>query len=153
MKENLSTLRLDMVPAMARTLSLKDEVVISDNLDSRVPVEIASRLKKGLSTRTLRPYGMTFPYRVAFHTILFVESGRVDCRINLKDYRIEGCSIFLAASGIVLDSLEYQAGTRLPAACFRQLQDHPGSSWHPHTLPFCCRLTTGGWTGIFSCSG
>jgi len=112
MKENLSTLRLDMVPAMARTLSLKDEVVISDNLDSRVPVEIASRLKKGLSTRTLRPYGMTFPYRVAFHTILFVESGRVDCRINLKDYRIEGCSIFLAASGIVLDSLEYQAGTR-----------------------------------------
>ena len=30
MKENLSTLRLDMVPAMARTLSLKDEVVISD---------------------------------------------------------------------------------------------------------------------------
>lgn len=112
MKENVSTLRLDMVPAMARTLSLKDEVVISDNLDSRVPEGIASQLKRRLPTRTLKPHGMKFPYRVAFHTILFVESGRVDCRINLKDYRIEGCAIFLAASGIVLDSLSYQAGTR-----------------------------------------
>ena len=112
MKENLSTLRLDMVPAMARTLSLKDEVVISDNLDSRVPPGIASRLARRLPTRTLTPEGMSFPYRVAFNTILFVESGRVDIRINLKDYRIEGCAIFLAAKGIVLDSLSYQAGTR-----------------------------------------
>ena len=101
-----------MVPAMARTLTLKDEVVISDNLDSRVPEGIAAKLKKRLPTRTLKPSEMRFPYRVAFHTILFVESGRVDCRINLKDYRIEGCAIFLAASGIVLDSLAYQAGTR-----------------------------------------
>ena len=112
MKDSFSTLRLDMVPAMARTLTLKDEVVISDNLDSRVPEGIAAKLKKRLPTRTLKPSGMRFPYRVAFHTILFVESGRVDCRINLKDYRIEGCAIFLAASGIVLDSLAYQAGTR-----------------------------------------
>ena len=112
MRGNVSTLRLDMVPAMARTLSLKDEVVISDNLDSRVPGMIAERLRKRLPTKTLKPHGMRFPYRVAFHTILFVESGRVDCRINLKDYRIEGCAIFLAASGIVLDSLSYQAGTR-----------------------------------------
>ncbi|MBR1927830.1 MAG: helix-turn-helix transcriptional regulator [Bacteroidales bacterium] len=112
MKENVSTLRLDMVPSMARTLSLKDEIVISDNLDSRVPEGIASRLRGKLPTRTLKPHDMSFPYRVAFHTILFVESGRVDCRINLKDYRIEGCAIFLAASGIVLDYLSYQAGTR-----------------------------------------
>ena len=112
MKESVSTLRLDMVPTMARTLSLKDEVVISDNMDSRVPEGIAGLIAKGMPTRTLRPHGMRFPYKVAFHTILFVESGRVDCRINLKEYRIEGCAIFLAASGIVLDSLTYQAGTR-----------------------------------------
>ena len=112
MKEIVSTLRLDMVPAMARTLSLKDEVIISDNLDSRVPEGISAKLRKRQPTRTLKPDGMKFPYRVAFNTILFVESGRVDIIINLKEYRIEGCSIFLAASGIVLDSLSYQAGTR-----------------------------------------
>ncbi|MBR5176166.1 MAG: AraC family transcriptional regulator [Bacteroidales bacterium] len=112
MKEKVSTLRLDMVPAMARTLSLKDEVVISDNLDLMVPEGISAKLRKRQPTRTLKPDGMKFPYRVAFNTILFVESGRVDLIINLKEYRIEGCSIFLAASGIVLDSLSYQAGTR-----------------------------------------
>ena len=124
MKEKVSTLRLDMVPAMARTLSLKDEVVISDNLDSRVPEGISAKLRKRQPTRTLKPDGMKFPYKVAFNTILFVESGRVDIIINLKEYRIEGCSIFLAASGIVLDS-----------------------------LPFCCPWTPGEWTGISNCSG
>ena len=74
MKEIVSTLRLDMVPPMARTLTLKDEVVISDNLDSKVPPGIASRLARRLPTRTLRPEDMSFPYRVAFNTILFVES-------------------------------------------------------------------------------
>ncbi len=161
MKENVSTLRLDMVPAMARTLSLKDEVVISDNLDSRVPEGIASRLKRRLPTRTLKPHGMKFPYRVAFHTILFVESGRVDCRINLKDYRIEGCAIFLAASGIVLDSLSYQAGTRfliiaysdaggiLPATIvlYQRVGRRDAEIFHL----FCSRLTPDEWTGISNC--
>ena len=112
MKNKENTLKLEMVPAMARTLSLKDEIVISDNLDSRIPEGISSMVGKRLPTRTLKPNGMKFPYRVAFNAILFVESGRIDCRINLKDYRIEGCAIFLTASGIVLDSLVYQAGTR-----------------------------------------
>ena len=106
------TFRLDMVPSMARTLMLEDEVVISDNLDIHIPRGIASRLSRGEDTRTLTPSQMTFPYRVAFHVILFVASGRVDCRINLRDYRIGGCSVFLCPSGIVLDSLSYQAGTR-----------------------------------------
>ncbi len=112
MNSTANTFRLDMVPSMARTLMLEDEVVISDNLDSRVPAGIAARLEAGLPTRTLKPSMMRFPYRVAFHVILFVESGRVDCRINLQDYSIEGCSLFLTPSGIVLDSLTYQAGTR-----------------------------------------
>ena len=85
MKNKENTLKLDMVPAMARTLSLKDEIVISDNLDSRIPEGISSMLGRELPTRTLKPKGMKFPYRVAFNAILFVESGRIDCRINLKD--------------------------------------------------------------------
>ena len=112
MRGDVNTMRLDMVPPLARTLSLKDQVVISDNLESRFPKDLAARLAAGLPTRVLRPEGMTFPYRVAFHLILFVESGRVDCRMNMKEYRIEGCAIFLSAAGIVLDSLTYQAGTR-----------------------------------------
>ncbi len=112
MKGKTPTMHLDMVPPMARTLSLKDEVVISDNLDSRIPSGIQRRIGRGLPTRTLSPSSMTFPYKVAFHVILFVDAGRVDCRINLQDYRIEGCSLFLMPSGMVLDSLTYQAGTR-----------------------------------------
>ena len=112
MRDDINTMRLDMVPPMARTLSLKDQVIISDNLESRVPRGIASRLAAGQPTRVLKPHDMTFPYRVAFHLILFVESGRIDCRMNMKEYRIEGCAIFLSAAGIVMDSLTYQAGTR-----------------------------------------
>lgn len=112
MSYDINTLKRDILPPMARTLSLKDQVIISDNLGSRVPEGIASALAAGLPTRALRPQGISYPYRVGFHLILFVESGRVDCRMNMKEYRIEGCAIFLSSAGIVLDSLTYQAGTR-----------------------------------------
>ena len=72
------TLHLDMVPRTSKTLYVKDEFVISDNLSIRVPPGIAALLEKGRPTRTLRPNWLEFPYRIGFNAILFVETGVVD---------------------------------------------------------------------------
>ena len=77
-----------------------------------MPKGIEARLRKGLPTRTLTPRNMVFPYKIAFNVVIFVERGHVESRINMKDYTLESNSILLTSSGIVLDSLEYQAGTR-----------------------------------------
>ena len=66
------TLHLDMVPRTSKTLYVKDEFVISDNLSIRVPPGIAALLEKGRPTRTLRPNWLEFPYRIGFNAILFV---------------------------------------------------------------------------------
>ena len=104
--------RLEMVPRMARTLQVKGAFVFSDNLDIRLPGRIASLLAEGKPTKTLRPSGMRFPYRLDFSCILFVETGRVDSVINTSSYRMNACSVLLVPSGAVLHSIEYQAGTR-----------------------------------------
>ena len=122
--------RLEMVPRMARTLQVKGAFVFSDNLDIRLPGRIASLLAEGKPTRTLRPSGMRFPYRLDFSCILFVETGRVDSVINTSSYRMNACSVLLVPSGAVLHSIEYQAGTRFLIIAWNSIFiSEPGSFW------------------------
>ena len=106
------TLRLDMVPRTANTIYVKDEFVISDNLSIRVPPGLSALLEKGRPTRTLRPGWMVFPYRIGFNAILFVETGVVDCVLNLESFHVEGMSVLLLPSATLLRELNWQAGTR-----------------------------------------
>ena len=106
------TLHLDMVPRTSKTLYVKDEFVISDNLSIRVPPGIAALLEKGRPTRTLRPNWLEFPYRIGFNAILFVETGVVDCILNTETFRITNRSVLLIPSATLLRDLSWQAGTR-----------------------------------------
>ena len=106
------TLHLDMVPRTSKTLYVKDEFVISDNLSIRVPPGIAALLEKGRPTRTLRPNWLEFPYRIGFNAILFVETGVVDCVLNTETFRITNRSVLLIPSATLLRDLSWQAGTR-----------------------------------------
>ena len=106
------TLHLDMVPRTSKTLYVKDEFVISDNLSIRVPPGIAALLEKGRPTRTLRPNWLEFPYRIGFNAILFVETGVVDCILNTETFRITNRSVLLIPSATLLRDLNWQAGTR-----------------------------------------
>ena len=85
------TLHLDMVPRTSKTLYVKDEFVISDNLSIRVPPGIAALLEKGRPTRTLRPNWLEFPYRIGFNAILFVETGVVSTRRRSGSQTVPSC--------------------------------------------------------------
>ncbi len=87
------TLRLDMIPPMSRTLYVKNEFVIADNLDLKLPEKIAAMLSEGLHTRTLSPRGLSFPYRIGFNAILFVETGEVDCVLGDNVFHARACSV------------------------------------------------------------
>lgn len=106
------TLRLDMVPRTANTIYVKDEFVISDNLSIRVPPGLAALLAKGRPTRTLRPNWLEFPYRIGFNAILFVETGVVDCILNLESFHVDGSAVLLIPSATLLRDLTWQAGTK-----------------------------------------
>ena len=106
------TLHLDMVPRTSKTLYVKDEFVISDNLSIRVPSGLAALLEKGRPTRTLRPNWLEFPYRIGFNAILFVETGVVDCILNTETFRITNRSVLLIPSATLLRDLNWQAGTK-----------------------------------------
>jgi len=118
MEQMTHKLRLDMVPPLSRTFALEKDLMIADNFDQRMPSGIESRIRAGLPTRTLHPLGPSFPYRVMFNSILFVESGQVDCKINLEDYHAKGPGILLTPSGIIVDELTYPAGTRFLIAAY-----------------------------------
>ena len=106
------TLHLDMVPRTSNTLYVKEEFVISNNLSIRVPRGMAALLEKGRPTRTLRPNWLEFPYRIGFNAILFVETGVVDCVLNLESFHIDCCSVLLIPSATLLRDLSWQAGTK-----------------------------------------
>ncbi len=106
------TLHLDMVPRTSNTLYVKEEFVISNNLSIRVPPGLAALLEKGRPTRTLRPNWLEFPYRIGFNAILFVETGMVDCILNLESFHIDCCSVLLIPSATLLRDLTWQAGTK-----------------------------------------
>ena len=106
------TLRLDMIPPMSRTLYVKNEFVIADNLDLKLPEKIAAMLSEGLHTRTLSPRGLSFPYRIGFNAILFVETGEVDCVLGDKVFHARACSVIMIPSATILMNLTWEAGTR-----------------------------------------
>lgn len=105
-------LRLDMIPPMSRTHYVKDEFVIADNLNLKVPEKIASMLEKGLHTRTLSPLGLSFPYRIAFNAILFVDTGEVDCILGESVFHARACSVIMIPSATILMNLTWEAGTK-----------------------------------------
>ena len=106
------TLRLDMIPPMSRTLYVKNEFVIADNLYLKLPEKIAAMLSEGLHTRTLSPRGLSFPYRIGFNAILFVETGEVDCVLGNKVFHARACSVIMIPSATILMNLTWEAGTR-----------------------------------------
>ena len=106
------TLPLDMVPRTADTIYVKHEFVISNNLSIRVPPGMATLLAKGKPTRTLRPTWLEFPYRIGFNAILFVETGVVDCILNLESFHVCSNSVLLLPSATLLRDLSWQAGTK-----------------------------------------
>ena len=107
-----NTLLLEMVPRAARTIYVKDEFVVSENLGIRIPETMSAMLERGEPTRTLRPNWLTFPYRIGFNAILFVASGRVDCVLNMDPFRVETGSVLLIPSAVPLRDLSWQAGTK-----------------------------------------
>lgn len=106
------TLRLDMIPPMSRTHYVKDEFVIADNLNLKLPERIASMLVEGLHTRTLSPKGLNFPYRIGFNAILFVETGEVDCILGDSVIHARASSVIMIPSATILMKLTWEAGTR-----------------------------------------
>ena len=106
------TLHLDMVPRTSNTLYVKEEFVISNNLSIRVPPGLAALLEKGRPTRTLRPNWLEFPYRIGFNAILFVETGVVDCILNLESFHIDCASVLMIPSATLMRDLTWQAGTK-----------------------------------------
>lgn len=107
-----TTLKLDMVPRGARMIIVKDEFVISDNLETRVPPGLEKILSEQGRTRTLRPSGITFPSRIEFNAIVFVISGVVECTINMKHYRSIAHSLMMTPSGVMLEDISWQAGSK-----------------------------------------
>ncbi len=107
------TLRLDMVPRTARTIYVKDEFVISDTLEIRVPASMSALLKAGKPTRTLHPVGLEFPYRIGFNAIVFVVEGCVDCTLNTEDFHVQASAVLIMPSAVMLRALSWQAGTRI----------------------------------------
>ncbi len=111
-RNNENTLHLDMVPRKARTIYVKDEFVISENLGIRIPETMSALLEKGEPTWTLRPNWLIFPYRIGFNAILFVASGNVDCVLNMDSFHVRGSSVLFIPSAVPLRDLSWQAGTR-----------------------------------------
>ena len=107
-----NTLLLEMVPRAARTIYVKDEFVVSENLGIRIPETMSAMLERGEPTRTLRPNWLTFPYRIGFNAILFVASGTVDCVLNIDPFHMETGSVLLIPSAVPLRDLSWQAGTK-----------------------------------------
>lgn len=113
-----SHLHLGMIPSIDRTLVFDDDLIIADNLGRVMPEGIDRAIAEGHPTEVITPGNFAFPSRLDFSFLLLCKTGHIKAGLNLNDYDVSSNCILLAQSGIILDKLEYQRGTRFAIIAF-----------------------------------